>query len=382
MRIVIVGAGIAGLAAARGLVEAGHEVEACERASALRTAGGSVAIWSGGTGILRDLGVRLDGVGRRVDSLETWTHDGRRLGAIDLAAVARRYGMPNVHVPRQRLVERLAEGLPGGVLRFGARCVRVDPERGEVELADGRTVRGDAVVGADGRFSVVRDQLWGGDPACLTRWTTWQGYVTAPADLVSSHRILLIVGPEGVCGLAPAGEGQLLWWFDHSGDHPPVRAALAERFGTWASPVPEVLAALDGQIDRFPHYRHRVPKAWGYGRVTLAGDAAHSMPPAMAQGANQSLEDGWTLARELDGPGAIPDRLRRYERIRSRPAALVAALSGIELTNDHRRHGRLMRLIPDTLATTAYSIWLRRTSTYLTATSDGAHRAVPSRRWI
>lgn len=376
MKVVIVGAGVAGLAAARGLAGAGHEVEVYEQAPALRTAGGSVTIWSGGTGILHALGADLSGVGRRVDSMETWTHDGRRLGAVDLSAVARRYGAPNVHLPRQRLVERLAAGLPGGVLRFGARCVRVDPERGEVELACGSTVRGDVVVGADGRFSTVRDRLWGGDPARVTPWVTWQGYVTAPAELVSSHRILLIVGPEGMCGLTPAGEGLLLWWFDHRRDDPPAGPGrtLAERFGGWSSPVPEVLAAIDGRIARFSHYHHRVPTVWGRGRATLAGDAAHSVPPAMAQGANQGLEDGWALARELDGPGPVPDRLRRYERVRSRRMALVAALAGTEMTSDHRRHGRLIRLVPDALLTTAYAAWLRWTSTYLAA----ARRAVPA----
>jgi FAD-dependent urate hydroxylase len=167
MRVLVVGAGVAGLAAARGLVRAGHEVEVYERAPVLSTAGGSVTLWSGSTGILRDLEVDLTGVGRRIDAMETRSPDGRLMLTIDVAAVARRYGTPNVHLPRQRLVERLADGLPDGVLRLGFTCTHVGHERGEITFADGSTVRGDVVVGADGRSSLVRDHLWGADPGAV-----------------------------------------------------------------------------------------------------------------------------------------------------------------------------------------------------------------------
>jgi FAD-dependent urate hydroxylase len=368
MRVLVVGAGVAGLAAARGLVKAGHEVEVYERAPALRAAGGSVTLWSGSTGILRDLKVDLSGVGRRIDAMESWSYDGRLMLTVDVAAVARRYGTPNVHLPRQRLVERLADGLPDGVLRLGFTCTEVDHERGEIAFADGSTARGDVVVGADGRSSVVRDHLWGADPGQVTGWVTWQGFIRGPLDLVSSHRALMITGREGLCGLIPAGEGLLLWWFDHRAGHrqrlpaSPVEA-LAGRFGDWAAPVPEVLASI-GQIDRFAHHSHRVPKIWGRGCATLAGDAAHSMSPTMAQGANQGLEDGWTLARELCGPGPVAERLRRYERIRSRQVARAADLAATESTNKYRPPA-LMRLVPDALVTAGYIAWLRRVSTYL-----------------
>jgi FAD-dependent urate hydroxylase len=368
MRVLVVGAGVAGLAAARGLVRAGYEVEVYERAPGLRTAGGSVTLWSGSTGILRDLEVDLTGVGRRIDTMESRSYDGRLMLTVDVAAVARRYGTPNVHLPRQRLVERLADGLPDGVLRLGFTCTHMDHERGEITFADGSTARGDVVVGADGRSSVVRDYLWGADPCQITEWVTWQGFARGPLDLVSSHRALMITGREGLCGLIPAGEGLLLWWFDHRADHrEPLPAspaeALAERFGDWAEPIPEVLASI-GAVDRFTHHRHRVPKVWGRGCATLAGDAAHCMPPTMAQGTNQGLEDGWTLARELDGPGPVAERLRRYEGIRSRQAARAANLAATENTNKYRPQA-LTRLIPDALATAGYIAWLRRVSTYL-----------------
>ena len=67
-------------------------------------------------------------------------------------------------------------------------------------------------------------------------------------------------------------------------------SALRERFGDWATPVRDVLAAAhDDDVGFFPHYRHKVPGRWGKGPMTLVGDAAHSFPPTRAQGANPGL---------------------------------------------------------------------------------------------
>ncbi|MER7502758.1 FAD-dependent oxidoreductase [Nonomuraea pusilla] len=123
--------------------------------------------------------------------------------------------------------------------------------------------------------------------------------------------------------------------------------------------MPDVLGAIDG-IDCFPHHRYRVPLVWGSGAVTLAGDAAHTMPPTMAQGANQALEDAWALARTV-AAGPVP-RLRAYERARARVARRSARPAATEATNLHRPAAGL---VPDRLATMLYTAWLGRASTYL-----------------
>jgi FAD-dependent urate hydroxylase len=146
--------------------------------------------------------------------------------------------------------------------------------------------------------------------------------------------------------------------------------------------VRAVLAAVtDDETGFFPHYKHRVPRTWGSGRVTVIGDAAHSMPPTRAQGANQALEDAWALAaafRNAKGnaaanaasvrPGHQPDTeatLRAFERSRSRKAAVVSRQAG---TEDYNRYGAVLsRLIPASLATRYYTRWLRHISTYLDA---------------
>jgi FAD-dependent urate hydroxylase len=379
MRVIVVGAGVAGLALARGLIRAGHDVEVYEEAPELRTAGGSVTLWPGSTAILDELGADFSRVSRRLETLESWASDGRRLVTVDLTAAESRYGHPTVHVARSELVELLAEGVP---VTFGAPAEHVVPERAEVRLAGGRTVRGDVLVGADGRRSVVRRALWGGDPAELSGWVTWQGFTTASTELIDQHRAVMIPGAKGLCGLIPAGAGRLLWWFDVRSapgmpfwaDDLAVVERLRERFGGWAAPVPVVLETM-ADVDFFPHHRQPIPRVWGRGPTTLAGDSAHTMPPTMAQGANQALEDAWLLARSLAAPraagnGAQPAAteraLRAYERARSKVVRRPARIAATEATNMQRP---VVGLVPDRLATRLNTAWLRRASNYLSTAS-------------
>ncbi|WP_026403944.1 FAD-dependent oxidoreductase [Actinomadura rifamycini] len=386
MKVLVIGAGVGGLAAARGLLAAGHDVEVHERGPALRTSGAALTLWANGTGALTALGASLDGVGAPIDVLEQRDASGRTLVSVDTAHAARRYGLPNISLPRRRLVERLAAGLPDGTVAFGRACTGIAHDAGGVraEFADGATATGDMLVGADGARSIVRRTLWGRDPAEPSGWATWQGLSRVPIDVVAGRTGLLINGPEGVCGLMPAGEDLLQWWFDRrwtpgEPEPPSVLDDLRARFGHWAAPVPQVLASVaDEEIEFFPHHRHRVPDVWGEGRCTLVGDAAHTMPPTQAQGANQALEDAWALSRVLaEGePADVPAALRRYERGRSRKAARIARVAATEATDAHP--ASLTRLLPDRFVSWAYTRWLASISDYLAA--DGAARRAGARR--
>src|SRR5262249_48277419 len=104
-----------------------------------------------------------------------------------------------------------------------------------------------------------------------------------------------------------------------------------------------------------PHHRRPIHDVWGKGPTTLAGDSAHIMPPTMAQGANQALEDAWLLSRSIGD-------LRAYERARSRGVRRPARLAGTELTDMQRP---IAGLLPDRLTTKVYTGLLRRYSNYL-----------------
>ena len=341
MRVLIVGAGVGGLAAAQGLVADGHDVTVFERAPVLPRGGAAVTIWPGGGKALADLGLTLVGAGRRIHALETRTGTSRPPTTVDLAEFTGRPGAPVVALPRRVLLDRLSADLPAGVVRFRARFIglSVAGERVVARFEDGSTADGDVLIGADGRHSAVRAALGAGEPAVPTGRATWQGLSAVPIDLTAGRVAVTIAGPEGDCGLIPAGEGLLHWWFDvpwTPGEAPPAApvAELRRRFGGWADPVPQVLAALrDEDAELFPHYRHRAPagrergdqgQGQEQGPCTLVGDSVPTMPPLPAQGASRALEDACLLVRSLRAaPADVPQALRDYEQARrSRPAGI------------------------------------------------------------
>jgi FAD-dependent urate hydroxylase len=100
--------------------------------------------------------------------------------------------------------------------------------------------------------------------------------------------------------------------------------------------------------------------------MTVIGDAAHSMPPTRAQGANQALEDAWALARALRGAVDLTAALRSFERERAPRVSVVARQAGTEDINS-RGGALLARLVPSGLAARYYVRFLGQISSYLAA---------------
>jgi FAD-dependent urate hydroxylase len=200
-----------------------------------------------------------------------------------------------------------------------------------------------------------------------------------PIEVTGSSRILTLLGPGGFVGLQPAGEGLLQWYFSVP---PTAGSALAagagtpltmlrQRFASYADPVPRVLEAITGgDLTAWPHHTHPVPTVWGAGRLTLVGDAAHTMPPSMAQGVNQTLEDAHALTRALDpariGAGDPAPALRRYEATRAKQVSRIARMSSTELSTTYRPATQLLwRAMPQTLGTALYRNLIERSSSVL-----------------
>jgi FAD-dependent urate hydroxylase len=342
LRILVVGAGVGGISVARGLLRDGHDVVVFERRPDLKAAGGAVTIWSNGSAVLGQLGVDMDGAGQPLSTVRVTTPTGRSVTTMDLTAIVDRLGAPVRMVPRRVLLQRLLEGFPAERIRCSSRVVGVthQPKGIRVEFDGGRFAEGDVLIGADGLHSRVRGIL-GEPPAKPTGWCSWQGLLTLPG--IGDKRVAqMIIGERGNLGLWPAGGSDLQWWFDlpwSDGFVRPLRPVdmIRSHFQGWSESADRVLAALtdeDLAPSPFPHYRHPVPRS-GHGAVTLLGDAAHTMPPTLAQGTNQALLDTMVLCKALSdfakgrgkahGSTADPSSaLRWYERTRRRKVAAVS----------------------------------------------------------
>ncbi|QZH68960.1 FAD-dependent oxidoreductase [Mycolicibacterium farcinogenes] len=371
MRVLVVGAGVGGLSVARGLLRDGHDVTVFEQRPEVRAGGGAVTIWSNGETVLRQLGVDMEGAGQELSTVRVMTSTGRPMTTLDLAAIVSRMGAPVRMVPRRVVLARLLEGFPAERIRCGKSVVGVtDGSRGvRLDFADGSSVDGDLVIGADGLHSKVRD-IVGAQHAEPTGWCSWQGLATLP-DGADRRVAFVIVGQHGNLGLWPAGGSEVQWWFDlpwSPGFVRPERPieVIRANFTGWSELVDEVLATLtDEHLARspYPHFRHPVPGP-GRGAVTLLGDAAHTMPPTLAQGTNQALLDTMVLCKAISGirDGAdVSGALRWYEKTRRHRVAAVSRVASLQVS-----HGEAVlapaALVPDRAMTWLLATFLRAVS--------------------
>jgi FAD-dependent urate hydroxylase len=374
LRALVVGAGVGGLSIARGLLRDGHDVTVFEQRPHMQAGGGAVTIWSNGATVLEQLGVDMDGAGQQLSTVRVVTSTGLRLTTLDLTAIVDRLGAPVSMVPRRVLLDRVLEGLPTDRIRYNSRAVRVDTAQDgvRVEFDDGSCADGDLLIGADGMHSMVRD-IVGAQQAEPTGWCSWQGLVTLP-DGPDKHVALMIVGDHGNLGLWPAGGSDVQWWFDLPWSSDFVRPdrpidMIRSHFTGWSELVDRVLATLtndDLAHSPYPHFRHPIPRVPRAGAVTLLGDAAHTMPPTLAQGTNQALLDTMVLCKALldfrhSTIGDVSSALRWYEKTRRRKVMAVSRVASLQVS-----HGEAVlkpaAMIPDRLMTWALTMFLASVS--------------------
>jgi FAD-dependent urate hydroxylase len=244
-----------------------------------------------------------------------------------------------------------------------------------VDFDDGSSAEGDLLIGADGLHSVVRDVV-GAQPAESTGWCSWQGLVTLPG-IDEKHVGQIIVGEHGSVGLWPAGGSDLQWWFDLPWSSDFVRPArpiemIRSNFTGWTELIDRLLATLtddDLAPSPFPHFRHPIPRPSVQGPLTLLGDAAHTMPPTVAQGTNQVLLDTMVLCKALSDLGKQTDHssrdlsnaLRWYERTRRRKVKAVSWVASLQVSHSEQML-RPAALISDRIMTWALTTLLRLTS--------------------
>ena len=366
LSVAIVGAGMGGLATAAALRRVGIDVTVYEQAQQFARIGAGIQIGCNAMRVLRELGLesRL-----RQQSFypRSWNNRDWRTGEVKFDMIfgetaERRFGAPYLLAHRGDLHAALASIVPDDCIRLDHRLVGFDESAGGVRLtfANGATAVADAVVGADGVHSIVRDILFGVSKANFTGRIAYR--TTYPAALLGGrgigdctkwwgedrHIVIYYVKPDRsevyFVTSQPEPDFRVESW-SAKGDVGELRSG----FTGFDSEVEHVLAACP-DVHKWAIFDREALDQWVDGNVTLLGDACHPMTPYMAQGAAMAIEDAAVLSRCLEGVDAsgVADALRRFEATRKERTTRVQETS---------RANRWLKEKTDTDWVYAYDAW-------------------------
>ncbi len=269
----------------------------------------------------------------------------------------------NVHLPRQRLRELLAQGVPPAWVRWGTRVTgfRDSSEEIQVLLDDGSEVAADLLVGSDGIHSAVRRQLLGEEAADSKHYLgvlVVLGMAPCAHPLVRERVWQMVDGTTRLFAMPFTVNPDVTFWQlsfplpeaeAHAIAKDPQRLSqeVLQRCGTWHAPLPELLRNTNlADITAYPVYDRdpllepiHKPLAETGPRATIIGDAAHTMSPFKGQGANQALLDATNLATRLKRALRVAEKqqLPRLPR-----ADLCLLLSQFETEMIQRSRGKVI----------------------------------------
>ncbi|OXR48819.1 salicylate hydroxylase [Pusillimonas sp. T2] len=333
-KVIIVGGGIGGLAAALSLSRQGLEILLLEQADQIGEIGAGIQLGPNAFAALDALGV-----GQAARNRAVFTDHTTMMDAIDATEVVRietgekfreRFGNPYAVIHRADIHLSILEAVQDNpLIKFKTSThvenVKVGPNGVEVTDTKGEVYKADAVVGCDGVKSVIRARTIGAQHR-VTGHVVYRAVVerdNMPEDLRINAPVLW-AGPR--CHLVHyplrAGKQYNLVVTFHSRDQ--------EEWGVREGSKEEVLSYFQGihprpaqMLDRPTSWRRWATadadpvEAWGHGRCTLLGDAAHPMTQYMAQGACMAIEDAVTLGEAFaKAEGDLDAAFRLYESVR------------------------------------------------------------------
>jgi 2-polyprenyl-6-methoxyphenol hydroxylase-like FAD-dependent oxidoreductase len=333
--ILVVGAGLGGVAAALGLARQGRRVRIIEAAPELGVIGYGIQLGPNVFPMFRRLGVE-----REVLAHAHFPPDVLMLDAITGEDVIRvrtgeafraRFRDPYVAIHRVDLHGVLLDACraqPGIEIMTSSECVSVEQTDTQVtvRLADGRQVEGCALIGADGLGSAVRRQFIGEEKPRPIGYVAHRTIV--PMDEVPAHvrrdEVILWGGPgfhivqyplrdRTLFNIVAVFRTENLY---ERADEEAYRQVLMRTYASAHPTMHDMLRMMD--LKRRWVIADRDPiRTWSFGRVTLLGDSAHPTLQSYAQGACMAIEDAIVIAERIrlcgeDYAGAF----RLYEKVR------------------------------------------------------------------
>ncbi|KAH8588837.1 hypothetical protein B0O99DRAFT_746539 [Bisporella sp. PMI_857] len=324
LNIVIVGAGLGGLATSIALARRGHSVTVLEQAAELGEVGAGIQIPSNSSRLLNRWGVcallKDKAVAPQGMTFRRW-ENGSTIGYTKLIPdFSENFGAPYYVVHRAHFHEALHQrAIQLGVdVRVGCRVIDYDLDIPSVQLSSGALLSADLVVAADGVKSIARQRILGVErPPRSSGFAAYRATVDAErikedpdiSWLLSKPSLNIWIGEKRhvmtYCIAAGESFNMVLSHVDESdpgtwnSDH--AVNEMRKEFAGWDPQLTKIIHMIEKTI-KWPLMNGQILPTWisPSRKVLILGDAAHAMVPYMSQGAAMAVEDGAALAKALD----------------------------------------------------------------------------------
>ncbi|NEO33066.1 MAG: FAD-dependent monooxygenase [Symploca sp. SIO3C6] len=329
-KVVIVGAGLGGLAVAIALRRQGIDAQIYEKTRKIRHIGAALSLFPNGLNALETIApglvVSLKALGSQIHDINVRKSSGELI-VHNRVNLIERYNQPMLNIRWSCLRETLASALTPDVIHFNYELVNFQQNDNGVKIYfdNGEAVKADLLIGADGINSTIRQILIGDGSPRYCGSMSWRAVIKYQHCLLRPNGITIMTGTDGkVFTLWDVGSGYIFWGagalsadVSLSDSASIAKYRVLEKFAGWANPVEDIVKATASKeiIERPICDRHQLT-SWSNGRVTLLGDAAHAMMPTLGQGANMAFEDAWELSQFLAHEPTIKAALASYENKR------------------------------------------------------------------
>ena len=344
-KIIIIGAGIGGLTAAIALARCGMDVDIFEKAPELGEVGAGLQQSPNAMAVHDALGTETAILTHAFEPKAGYLRDFQsgkpRLTTPMKGVYEKRYGHKYINIHRADLLDALLQRVKNLniSLHLDQWVESLENEADGVRLhVNGDMIEADALIGADGIRSQIRNMIVGPSSPRFTGQVAWRGLVESnvlPHGTIpyaannwmgeGRHFVSYYLRGTELINFVAVEERET--WAEERWDEPANLQELRQAFTGWDPRITALLEACENSF-LWGLFDHAPLPFWSKGRVTLLGDAAHPMLPFMAQGAAMAVEDGWVLAHALSlHRDNIPRALSHYETIRKPRATEVQAIS-------------------------------------------------------
>jgi 2-polyprenyl-6-methoxyphenol hydroxylase-like FAD-dependent oxidoreductase len=366
-RVLIIGGGIAGPAAAIALQKTGIDAVIYEaHPGSAEGIGVFLTLGSNGIDALRTIGADKTAMaaGFPTPGIMLRSNTGKHLG-VSRISTSLPDGTTSHTLKRSDLYQVMRDEASSRGIRFehGKRLVNAEETGGAVRaiFADGSEATGDLLIGSDGVHSAVRTVIDPNAPAPAYAGLVGLGGYARGVRVAEPCSYTMIFGKRAFFGYAVAPDGEV-WWFANvprrtepargemeaiSGEE--WRRRLIALFADDAGPAVKLLEATSATDIMKASPVHLMPHlpTWHRGRMVVLGDAAHAPSPSSGQGASLSIEDAVVLAKCLRD---LPDYRQAYARFEAlRRPRVERIIKQAARINNSKAAGPIVRIIRDAM---------------------------------